>query len=225
MFRDRVDAGRQLAKELVHYANREDVLILGIPRGGVPVASEVAQALCAPLDIMLVRKLGTPGQEELAMGAIASGGIRILNQQLVAELGITDEQVADAIATQEAELERRERLFRGSRPSISVKGKIVILVDDGIATGSSMLAAVDALRKLEPKKIVVAVPVAPAHANEQIKRVADEFVCVDQPEWFFGIGQFYENFSQTEDSEVHALLEGAAEAFVAAGKSEKKSPI
>jgi putative phosphoribosyl transferase len=223
MYRDRVDAGQQLAKELVHYANREDVLILGIPRGGVPVAFEVAQALRAPLDIVLVRKLGTPGQEELAMGAIASGGIRILNQQLVAELGITDEQVADAIATQEAELQRRERLYRGSHPSISVKGKIVILVDDGIATGSSVLAAVDALRKLEPKKIVVAVPVAPSHADEQIKRVADEFVCVHKPEWFFGIGQFYENFSQTEDSEVHALLEGAAEALVAAGKSGKTS--
>jgi len=223
MFRDRVDAGQHLAKELVHYANREDVLILGIPRGGVPVAFEVAQALHAPLDIVLVRKLGTPGQEELAMGAIASGGIRILNQQLVAELGITDEQVADVIATQEAELERRERLYRGGSPGISVKGKIVILVDDGIATGSSVLAAIDALRKLEPKKIVVAVPVAPSHADEQIKRVADEFVCVHKPEWFFGIGQFYENFSQTEDSEVHALLEGAAEAPVAAGKSEKTS--
>ncbi len=156
MFRDRVDAGRQLAKELMHYANREDVLILGIPRGGVPVAFEVAKALRAALDIVLVRKLGTPGQEELAMGAIASGGVRVLNQQLIAELGISDEQVADAIATQEAELQRRERSYRGSRPAISVKGKIVILVDDGIATGSSMLAAVDALRNLEPKKIVVA---------------------------------------------------------------------
>jgi putative phosphoribosyl transferase len=223
MFHDRVDAGRQLAKELVHYANREDVLILGIPRGGVPVAFEVAQALRAPLDIVLVRKVGTPGQEELAMGAIASGGVCNLNQQLIAELRIGDEQVAEAIATQEAELERRERLYRGSRPSISVKGKIVILVDDGIATGSSILAAVDALRKLEPKKIVVAVPVAPAHSDEQMSRVVDEFVCVDKPEWFFGIGQFYENFSQTEDSEVSALLEGAAGFLVAGGKSGRTS--
>jgi putative phosphoribosyl transferase len=222
MFRDRVDAGQQLAKTLLGYANREDVLVLGIPRGGVPVAFEVAQALHAPLDILLVRKLGTPGQRELAMGAIASGGIRVLNQQLVAELGITEEQIAERIAVQEAELHRREELYRGVRPGISVRGKIVILVDDGIATGSRMLAAIDALRTLQPQKVVVAVPVAPSHADEQLRRVADEFVCVLTPESFFGIGEFYENFLQIEDSEVHALLQRGAQPRAAAHKPEKR---
>ena len=224
MFRDRVDAGQQLAKKLAGYANRKDVLILGVPRGGVPVAFEVAQALHAPLDILLVRKLGTPGQRELAMGAIASGGVRILNEQLIAELGITEEQVAATIAAQETELQRREQMYRGVRPDISVQGKNAILVDDGIATGSSMLAAISALRTLQPKRIVVAVPVAPSDADEQIKRVADEFVCVDKPELFFGVGQFYENFSQTEDSDVHALLERAAKTPLASHKSEKGAP-
>jgi len=222
MFRDRADAGRQLARRLTAYANRRDVLVLGIPRGGVPVAFEVAQALHAPLDILLVRKLGTPGQKELAMGAIASGGIRIVNQELVAELGITEDQLAEVIAAQEAELHRREQLFRGSRPDISAQGRIIILVDDGIATGSSMRAAIDALRTLQPKKIVVAVPVAPSQADLQIKGVADEFVCVLKPDWFFGIGKFYEDFSQTEDSEVQALLQHAARPLAAERESEKR---
>ncbi len=212
MFRDRVDAGQKLAKKLGAYANRDDVLVLGIPRGGVPVAFEVAQALHAPLDIMLVRKLGVPGQRELAMGAIASGGARTLNQQLIAGLGVTQAQVAETIAAQEAELQRREELYRGVRPEIAVQGKIVILVDDGIATGSSMLVAAHAVRTLKPRKIVVAVPVAPSHAEASIGGIADEFVCVDQPEWFFAIGQFYEDFSQTEDSDVHALLERSGKA-------------
>ncbi len=218
MFRDRVDAGKQLAKRLASYANRKDVLILGIPRGGVPVAFEVAQALHAPLDILLVRKLGTPGQRELAMGAIASGGVRILDQQLIASFGITEEQVAETIATQEAELQRREQMYRGVRPDISVQGKNAILVDDGIATGSSMLAAISALRTLQPKRIVVAVPVAPSDAEEQIKRVADEFVCLDKPEFFVGVGQFYQDFSQTEDSDVSSLLERAAKTLLASHK-------
>jgi len=222
MFRDRADGGRQLARKLTAYANRSDVLVLGIPRGGVPVAFEVAQALHAPLDILLVRKLGTPGQKELAMGAIASGGIRIVNHELVAELGISANQLAEVIAAQEAELHRREQLFRGSRPDISAQGRIIILVDDGIATGSSMRAAIDALRTLQPKKIVVAVPVAPSRADVQIKGVADEFVCVLKPEWFFGIGQFYEDFSQTEDSEVQALLQHAARPVAAERKPEKR---
>lgn len=212
MFRDRVDAGQKLAKKLGAYANRDDVLVLGIPRGGVPVAFEVAQALHAPLDIMLVRKLGVPGQRELAMGAIASGGARTLNQQLIAGLGVTQAQVAETIAAQEAELQRREELYRGVRPEIAVQGKIVILVDDGIATGSSMLVAAHAVRTLKPRKIVVAVPVAPSHAEASIGGIADEFVCVDQPEWFFAIGQFYEDFSQTEDPDVHALLERSGKA-------------
>ena len=210
MFRDRVDAGRQLAGKLAHYANRDDVLVLGIPRGGVAVAFEVAQALHAPLDILLVRKLGTPGQRELAMGAIASGGVRILNHDLIHSLGITEEQLTETIREQETELQRREQLYRGVRPGIAVKGKVAILVDDGIATGSSMLAAINALRTLEPKKIVVAVPVAPAQAFSQITAVADELVCASTPNGFFAIGQFYEEFPQTEDAEVHALLNRAA---------------
>jgi putative phosphoribosyl transferase len=222
MFQDRVDAGRQLAKSLASYANQKDVLVLGIPRGGVPVAFEVAQALHAPLDILLVRKLGTPGQTELAMGAIASGGVRILDHQLIDGLGITEQQLADTIATQEAELARRERLYRGVRPDVSAQGKTIILVDDGIATGSSMLAAIAALRTLQPKKIVVAVPVAPPHADQQIQKVADEFVCLDTPRSFFGVGQFYENFSQTEDSDVSALLQRAAKILPPSHKSETR---
>ncbi len=225
MFRNRIDAGRQLAGALTHYADREDVLVLGIPRGGVPVAFEVAHALHAPLDILLVRKLGVPGQRELAMGAIASGGARVVNQQLIAELGITEQQVAETLAAQEAELQRREELYRGVRPGISLEGKVVILVDDGIATGSSMLVAINALRALGPKKIVVAVPVAPSQAEEQIKRVADEFVCVLRPEWFFGIGEFYDDFSQTEDSEVRDLIQRAARAPAGAHKPEEKRGV
>jgi putative phosphoribosyl transferase len=223
MFRDRVDAGQQLARRLMDYAERDDVLVLGIPRGGVPVAFEVAQALHSPLDILLVRKLGAPGQRELAMGAIASGGIRILDQELIADLGVTEGQLAETIAEQEAELARREQLYRGVRPGISVRGKIVILVDDGIATGSSMRAAIDALRSLQPKKIVVATPVAPARANEQISSVADEFVCVLKPEWFFAIGEFYERFPQIEDAEVRNLLSRAAATFApTTDKSDKR---
>jgi len=222
MFRSRVDAGRQLARKLTHYANRNDVLVLGIPRGGVPVAFEVAQAIHAPLDILLVRKLGVPGQRELAMGAIATGGARILNQRLIADAGVTQEQLAETIAAQEVELSRREELYRGVRPTVSVEGKTVILVDDGIATGSSMLAGIEALRTLHPEKIVVAVPVAPSHAEADIGSVADEFICVDQPEWFFGIGEFYEDFSQTEDAEVRALLERSVQTVETAHQPRKR---
>lgn len=207
MFVNRVDAGRRLATKLARYANHEDVLVLGIPRGGVPVAFEVARAIHAPLDILLVRKLGVPGQRELAMGAIASGGARIINWQLIAGLGVTEDQVAETIADQEAELQRREELYRGVRSGIPIEGKTIILVDDGIATGSSMLAGIQALRTLRPKKIVVAVPVAPTHAEADFSGVADEFICLDQPEDFYGIGQFYHDFSQVDDLEVRALLE------------------
>lgn len=212
MFANRVDAGRRLATKLARFANREDVVVLGIPRGGVPVAFEVARAIHAPLDILLARKLGVPGERELAMGAIASGGARILNRRLIAKLGITEEQVAETIAEQEAELQRREELYRGVRPGIAIQDKTIILVDDGIATGSSMLAAIEALRTLHPNKIVVAVPVAPTHAETDIGNVADEFICLDQPEWFLSIGQFYEDFSQVDDLEVRALLERSTEA-------------
>jgi putative phosphoribosyl transferase len=221
MFHNRVDAGRQLARKLACYANREDVLVLGVPRGGVPVAFEVAQAIHAPLDVLLVRKLGVPGQRELAMGAIASGGARILNQRMIAECGVTEEQLAETIAIQEAELRRREELYRGVRPCIPIQGRTIILVDDGIATGSSMLAAIEALRTFQPKKIVVAVPVAPFHADADIGSVADEFICLDQPEEFFGVGQFYQDFSQTEDWEVQALLERSAGIFAGMHESTK----
>jgi putative phosphoribosyl transferase len=217
-----MDAGRQLAERLTEYAGRGDVLVLGIPRGGVPVAFEIAQTLGVPLDILIVRKLGTPGQRELAMGAIASGGVRILNEEVIRDLSISDDQLAAAIAEQETELQRREQLYRGLRPGISVQGKIAILVDDGIATGSSMLAAIAALRALQPKKIVVATPVAPPHALGQIKPVADDFVCVDMPEGFFGISEFYDNFPQIEDSEVSALLNRATETTAALRKTEKR---
>lgn len=222
MFHDRVDAGRQLARKLARYADREDVLVLGIPRGGVPVAFEVAQALHAPLDVLLVRKLGVPGERELAMGAIASGGARILNRRLIAELGVSEGQLEETIADQEAELQRREELYRGARPGIPIQGRIIILVDDGVATGSSMLAAIEALRTLQPKKIVVAVPVAPTHADTGIGSVADEFICVDQPEEFYGIGQFYQDFSQTQDLEVRVLLERSSGTFAGAHRPKRR---
>lgn len=221
MFLNRVDAGRRLATKVARYANREDVVVLGIPRGGVPVAFEVARAIHAPLDILLVRKLGVPGERELAMGAIASGGARIINWRLIAGLGVTDAQVAETIAEQEAELQRREELYRGVKSGIPIQGKTIILVDDGIATGSSMLAAIEALRTLQPKKIVVAVPVAPTHADADFSGVADEFICVDQPEEFYGIGQFYQDFSQTQDLEVRVLLERSAGILAGVHKPKK----
>ncbi len=210
MFHDRADGGQQLAERLSQYAGRKDVIVLGIPRGGVPVAFEVAQALGVPLDILLVRKLGTPGQRELAMGAIASGGVRILNEDVVRELGITQADVESAVREQQVELQRREEYFRGSRTAVSVEGKTVIVVDDGIATGSSMLAAIEALRTLHPGRIVVATPVAPPQVRARMLKSADGFVTVHTPERFFAIGEFYEDFSQTEDSEVRDLLRRAA---------------
>jgi putative phosphoribosyl transferase len=222
MFRDRVDAGRQLAMRLAVYANRPDVLVLGIPRGGVPVAFEVSRAIGVPLDVVIVRKLGTPGQKELAMGAIASGGARILNQQVIAELDITEEQIANVTTTETAELRRRELLYRGVRPDISPRDRIVILVDDGIATGSSMLVAVSTLRTLAPKKIIVAIPVAPSYAEGRIAGVADEFVCVLQPECFFAIGEFYGSFPQIKDAEVRSLMQRAADPLATGAEPHKE---
>jgi putative phosphoribosyl transferase len=222
MFRDRIDAGRRLAEKLTGYANRPDVLVLGVPRGGMIVAFEVAHAVRAALDVLIVRKLGTPGQKELAMGAIASGGACFLNRQLIAELGIVQEQIAGTIAEEEVELRRREQLYRGLRPAVAAVGRTVILVDDGIATGSSMLVAIHALRTLEPKKIVAAVPVAPFRAAEQIGRIADEFICVVEPEWFFAIGEFYESFPQTSDSEVRLLIQRAARPLAGPEKAPDK---
>jgi putative phosphoribosyl transferase len=205
-FRDRADAGRLLAERLSHYAGRDDVLVLGLPRGGVPVAAEVARALGAPLDVFLVRKLGLPGQEELAMGAIASGGARVLNEELVETLGIPEALIDAVAAREEEELRRRERLYRGERPPPEVEGKTVILVDDGLATGSSMRAAVAALRRLRPARIVVAVPTAPVSTCEELRPEVDELVCARTPQPFDAVGIWYENFNQTTDEEVRRLL-------------------
>lgn len=206
IFRDRRDAGQKLAQELMGYANRPDVLVLALPRGGVPVAFEVAKALKAPLDLFLVRKLGVPGHEELAMGAIASGGVRVLNDTVVDALNIPD-RLIDAVAEKEQrELERRERAYRGDRPKPEVRGKTVILVDDGLATGASMRAAVEALRAQDPAGIVVAVPTAAPETCEAFEDTVEEVVCAETPQPFFGVGFWYQDFSQTTDEEVRTLL-------------------
>lgn len=211
LFQSRTHAGQVLATMLDPYANRRDVLILGLPRGGVPVAYEVAKALRAPLDVFLVRKLGVPGQEELAMGAIASGGIRVRNEEVVGYLGIPD-AVIDAVAqAEQQELRRRELLYRGARPAPEVRGRTVILIDDGLATGSTMRAAVAALRLQQPARIVVAVPVAAPSTCDELRTEVDQIVCAMTPEPFHGVGQWYEDFSQTTDDEVRTLLERAAQ--------------
>jgi len=208
-YRDRRDAGRQLARLLEHYANQPDVLVFGLPRGGVPVAYEVALALGAPLDVFLVRKLGVPGHEELAMSAIASGGVRVLNEELVADLRIPRDRVEAVVAREEAELLRRDRLYRGDRPPPEVQGKTVILVDDGLATGSTMRAAAQALRNQDPAKIVAAVPVAAQSTCESLHDVVDEVVCELTPPDFYAVGLWYADFSPTSDDEVRTLLQDA----------------
>lgn len=209
VFKDRREAGRVLANRLTAYAGRPDVLVLALPRGGVPVAFEVAEALDAPLDVFLVRKLGLPGQEELAMGAIASGGVRVLNDYVVQALQIPKE-VIDAIAAREQdELERRERAYRGNRPPPDVRGRTVILVDDGLATGATMRAAVAALRQERAGRIVVAVPVASPDVCAELGREVDEIVCLETPEPFYAVGYWYQDFSPTTDEEVRDLLERA----------------
>src|SRR5436305_7598261 len=206
IYRDRIDAGKQLAARLTDYADRDDVLVLALPRGGVPVAYEVAQALRAPLDIFLVRKLGVPGHEELAMGAIATGGVRVLNDDVVDYLGIPGE-VIDAVAADELrELERREHAYRGDRPEPDVRGKTIILVDDGLATGSTMRAAASALRRQDPARIVVAVPVSAPQTCNEYRMGVDEIICAITPEPFHAVGMWYADFSQTTDEEVRDLL-------------------
>jgi putative phosphoribosyl transferase len=209
-FPDRTDAGRQLGGRLSGYAGRPDVVVLALPRGGVPVAFEVARALQAPLDVFLVRKLGVPGHEELAMGAIAGGGVRVLNEEVVEGVGITDEEIEEAARIEGEELIRRERLYRGNRPPLDVRGRTVILVDDGLATGSSMRAAITALRRLEPAGIVVAVPLGAPETCEDIHSRADDLVCLLTPEPFLAVSAWYEDFSQTTDEEVRGYLERAA---------------
>jgi putative phosphoribosyl transferase len=207
LFRDRTEAGRLLAGMLGEYANREDVLILGLPRGGVPVAFEVARALKAPLDIFIVRKLGLPTNEELAMGAVASGGVRVLNDEVVRSFGVA-ESVIEAVAEKEQiELKRRESLYRGDNPMPEAVDKTILLVDDGIATGSTMRAAVAALRQKHPAQIVVAVPVAPPSTCEDLQAEADEVICVATPQPFYAVGQWYKIFDQTTDRQVRELYE------------------
>ncbi len=206
LFRDRTEAGQCLAGKLSEYANRSDVVVLALPRGGVPVAYEVARELRAPLDVFLVRKLGVPGQPELAMGAIATGGVRVLNESVVRGLDLAPDEI-DSVARQEQqELDRRERVYRDERPPLDVRGRTVILIDDGLATGSTMRAAVEALRLQQPGRIVVAVPVAARLTCEEFESIADEIVCVETPEPFRAVGLWYGDFSQTTDAEVHELL-------------------
>jgi putative phosphoribosyl transferase len=204
-FQDRTHAGRLLADKLEHFAGREAVVVLGLPRGGVPVACEVALRLHAPLDVFLVRKLGVPGQEELAMGAIASGDVCILNHNVVASLHIPQHVIDKVIVRERIELERREQAYR-TQPPINLRDKVVILIDDGLATGASMRAAVMAVRQRHPARVVVAVPVAAPEALEEFSREADEMVCVQTPADFTGVGQWYEDFDQTSDEEVRRLL-------------------
>lgn len=206
LFKNRIDAGRRLAARLNAYAHRTDVLVLGLPRGGVPVAFEVGQALDAPLDVFVVRKLGVPGHEELAMGAIASGGVRVLNDNVVGPLRIPNDVIEWVSARERAELERREQAYRGDRGALDVRGHTVILVDDGLATGSTLRAAIQALKKLQPARIVVAVPVAARSACLELRALVDEMVCVETPEPFGAVGLWYQDFTQTSDTEVHDLL-------------------
>jgi predicted phosphoribosyltransferase len=205
-FRNRTDAGRQLAEKLAAYANRPDVLVLALPRGGVPVGFEVARALGAPLDVFLVRKLGVPGYEELAMGAVATGGVRVLNDEIVCGLGISEHEIDAAVARELPELARRERLYRDDRPPPDVAGQTVILVDDGLATGATMRAAVQALRQQHPARVVVAVPTASPDTSEALRAEADDVVCAMTPDPFFAVGHWYEDFTQTTDDEVRHLL-------------------
>jgi predicted phosphoribosyltransferase len=205
-FKNRYEAGRFLAERLSAYANRPDTLVLALPRGGVPVAYEIAKALGAPLDVFQVRKLGLPGHEELAMGAIATGGVRVRNPEVVEYLRIPDEVIDEVTARERQELERRERLYREGRPALSPRGRVVILVDDGLATGSTMRAAILALRQQQPASIVVAVPVAAKQTCEELRAVADEVVCAVTPDPFYAVGLWYEDFAQTTDEEVRELL-------------------
>lgn len=217
IFRNRTDAGKFLAEKLTEFANRRDVVVLALPRGGVPVGYEVARRLNAPLDVFVVRKLGVPGHEELAMGAIASGGVRVLNPDVFSYIRIHQAIIDQVTEFELGELERRERLYRGNRPPLEVKGKTVIIVDDGLATGSTMRAAVTALRRKQPKKIVVAVPVGARATCESFNDEVDTIaVCAITPEPFQAVGLWYQDFSQTTDEEVRDLLARADRTEVAA---------
>jgi putative phosphoribosyl transferase len=207
IFTDRAQAGRMLAERLKAYADRKDVTVLGIPRGGVPVAFEIAEALGAQLDVFVARKLGVPGQEELAFGAIASGGVRVLDPEIIGAVGISNADIEEVTSRELRELERRERLYRGAKAPLDIGGRTAILVDDGIATGSSIRAAISALRHLQPARLVVAAPVAPLATCGRLRQEVDDLVCVDTPKSFRAIGEFYEDFSQVTDQEVTDLLQ------------------
>lgn len=209
LFRDRIDAGKKLAAQLKTYANRPDVIVLALPRGGVPVAYEVARELNAPLDVFLVRKLGVPGHEELAMGAIATGGTRILNDDVVTSLNLSDEAINRVAAKEQQELERREQAYRGGRPPLEMSDRTVLLVDDGLATGATMRAAAVALQKLQPKQVIAAVPVAASETCNEFRMQVDDIICAETPQPFYAVGLWYNNFSQTTDQEVRELLEQA----------------
>jgi putative phosphoribosyl transferase len=209
IYRDRREAGRALATVLRKYKNEPDLMVLALPRGGVPVGYEVARALRAPLDVFVVRKLGVPGQEEYAMGALASGGASVLNRRLIATLRISDDDVAGVVAQERRELARRERLYRGDLPPLDAKNRSVLLVDDGLATGSTMRAAIAGLKQLLPRRIIVGVPIAPPDACEQLAREAGDVVCAATPQPFHAVSLWYDDFSQTSDEEVHELLRDA----------------
>jgi putative phosphoribosyl transferase len=206
VFKNRYDAGQKLAEKLMHYHGQENLIVLGLPRGGVPVAYEVARALDAPLDVLVVRKLGVPDQEELAMGAIASGGARVFNTALLQALNLSRKHVEDVIAREERELERREKAYRGTAPPLKLEAKTVILVDDGLATGATMRAAVKAVKMLNPRAVVVAIPVAAESTCQLFASLVDEIVCVTTPEPFHAVGLWYMDFAATSDSEVRNLL-------------------
>jgi putative phosphoribosyl transferase len=213
-YRNRREAGQELAQALERYADRDDVIVLGLPRGGAPVAFEVADHLDVPMDVFVVRKLGVPGQEELAMGAIASGGVRVLNKEVVQGMGISEEEIEQVARQEQDELERREELYRGARQRARLEGRTVLLVDDGLATGASMRAAVKALKEHDPDKIVVAVPTAPPETCREIEDLVDEVVCLMTPRPFFGVGAWYDEFPQTSHEEVREYLQKAKEVAV-----------
>jgi predicted phosphoribosyltransferase len=211
LFQDRTEAGQALAARLHYFGDRNDVVVLALPRGGVPVAAEVARALRVPLDVFLVRKLGVPGHEELAMGAIASGGVLVLNERVLSMLDIGEEAIARAAESEGEELRRREKVYRGRHPPVEIGGKIVLLVDDGLATGTSMRAAVTALRQQDPAGIVIAVPVAAADTCADLESEAEQVICLENPEPFYAVGLFYRHFAQVTDEQVRELLEQSAE--------------
>ena len=226
-FANRAEAGRFLAKKLLQYLDRDDVIVLGLPRGGVPVAYEVARALRVPLDVFVVRKLGVPGFEELAVGAIASGGVRVINEDVARALPNVDEIIEAVTAREREEVERREQSYRDGRPSPALTGKTVILIDDGLATGATMRAAVKALRQRDVARIVVAAPVGAPETCRELAHEADEIICATAPEYFQAVGQYYDDFAQTTDDEVRDLLSRAASATSNpsdAGQDRQSSP-